>query len=245
MNFRLKTPLLIIVTVVLFFVISALINNFVVKPTLATRQVRSSQKTLVAMQVTWTEKNFKQLVANAPYSLGDPAAPVKMVVFCDYTSAYCNVYQQTTAQIIKEKYIDTGKVQLLYWPVFGNEYVSLNTSMMIAEAAACTNEQGTDYYWKYVDVISDPPFNAVDDDIVHIRSHLIEIGGELKLNTDLFGACITSGKYREYITGLYQNASVNIGVQSVPTLLVNGTPIVGIHRNEYFIEVIESYLNNR
>jgi predicted DsbA family dithiol-disulfide isomerase len=61
------------------------------------------------------------------------------------------------------------------------------------------------------------------------------------MDTATFNECLDSGKY----TGLVQNETNSgrqIGVQSTPTFLVNGQPIVGAQPFEVFEQMIEDLL---
>jgi len=65
----------------------------------------------------------------------------------------------------------------------------------------------------------------------------------LGLDEDAFGQCLDSGKYTEIVQQEIQMAQ-QLGVQSTPTFVINGTPVIGAQPFENFQQVIESNLNN-
>jgi len=76
--------------------------------------------------------------------LGDAAAPVRVVEFTDLQCPYCARFARETFPLLRERYIDTGKLRF--------ESVDLPLSMHpfaipAAIAARCAGEQGR--YWDY------------------------------------------------------------------------------------------------
>jgi len=65
----------------------------------------------------------------------------------------------------------------------------------------------------------------------------------LGLNEDAFGQCLDSGKYTDIVQQEKQMAQ-QLGVQSTPTFVINGRPVVGAQPFESFQQVIESILDN-
>ena len=59
----------------------------------------------------------------------------------------------------------------------------------------------------------------------------------------MFNQCLDSGKYTDIVTQEIQMAR-QLGVQSTPTFVINGTPVIGAQPFENFQQVIESILDN-
>ncbi|MGK0209072.1 MAG: protein-disulfide isomerase, partial [Patescibacteria group bacterium] len=74
--------------------------------------------------------------------LGDADAPVTIVEWSDYECPFCARFYSQTYDQIKSKYIETGKVKL----VFRDFPLSFhNNAQKAAEAAECAGEQGKYY----------------------------------------------------------------------------------------------------
>ncbi len=66
--------------------------------------------------------------------------------------------------------------------------------------------------------------------------------GQLGLDVDQFTQCLDSGKYTEIVQQENQIGK-SLGVQSTPTFVINGQPVIGAQPYENFQQVIESILN--
>jgi protein-disulfide isomerase len=101
-----------------------------------------------------------------------------------------------------------------------------------AEAARCAGEQGK--YWEMHDRIF---ANQSAMAVPMLRQH----AAALALDTARFDQCVDSGKYADAVRqGIKQGEA--LGVQSTPTMYVNGRPVVGAQPYEYFVAVIDEEL---
>lgn len=75
------------------------------------------------------------------------------------------------------------------------------------------------------------------------QDNLKLFAGELGLDKDAFSQCLDSGKYTDIVQQQKQMAQ-QLGVQSTPTFVINGTPVIGAQPFSAFQQVIESILDN-
>ena len=101
-----------------------------------------------------------------------------------------------------------------------------------AEAARCAGEQGK--YWEMHDRIF-----AVQQTmgVPVLKQH----AAGLKLDTAKFDQCLDSGKYADVVAKDLKYGE-SIGVQSTPTMYVNGRAVVGAQPYEYFVAIIDEEL---
>lgn len=80
--------------------------------------------------------------------IGDANAPITVIEFSDYQCPFCQRFFQQTLPQIKENYINTGKVKLVYrdLPLSIHQH-----AQKAAEAAQCAGEQGK--YFEYHDFL--------------------------------------------------------------------------------------------
>ena len=113
-----------------------------------------------------------------------------------------------------------------------------NESLWAAEASECAADQ--DAFWEYHDYLF---VNlAGENRVAFDKENLIQFAIDLDLDSEVFSSCLNSGKYAQLVlseTGTVQQ----LGVQSTPSFLVNGQPIIGAQPFESFQTVIEFYLN--
>ena len=62
----------------------------------------------------------------------------------------------------------------------------------------------------------------------------------MALDTESFNQCLDSEKYKEIVDRQNQFAK-QLGVQSTPSFLVNGTPLVGAQPFEAFSQLIDQF----
>ena len=73
------------------------------------------------------------------------------------------------------------------------------------------------------------------------QDNLKKFADQLGLDKEAFGQCLDSGKYTDIVKQEIQMAQ-QLGVQSTPTFVINGTPVVGAQPYEAFQQVIEAAL---
>jgi protein-disulfide isomerase len=160
---------------------------------------------------------------------GDPNAPVTLVEFGDFKCGYCGKWNQETLSLIREKYVEPGKVRLAYvsYPVLGHG------SMAAAEAAECAAQQGK--FWEYAELLYDDQGNST------IPEDFTAMAGELELDTDAFESCLGKFPARESLDNDIR-VGQTLGVRGTPAFLVNGVPLSGALPYEVFEQAIEDAL---
>jgi len=79
---------------------------------------------------------------------GNPDAPVTVVEFSDFQCPFCSRFFEQTLPLIKENYIDTGKIKFVYKDLPLDKH---SNAMSAHIAAGCADEQGK--FWEYHDVL--------------------------------------------------------------------------------------------
>jgi len=175
---------------------------------------------------------LKELEGDNP-TLGDPNAPVTLVEFGDYQCTFCTRFFKETEPALIEKYVNTGKLKIVFrdLPINGSE------SQNAAEAAACADEQGE--FWSYHDKLYDErrgyQAGVFTDDNLKI------FAGQLDLNREQFDSCYDSGKYRDAIRD-DARAAARFGARGTPNFFLNGRQIVGAQPLYIFEGLIEEAL---
>jgi protein-disulfide isomerase len=161
--------------------------------------------------------------------LGDPNAPVTMIVFGDYECPFCEkMYKETEGQI-REQYIKSGKVRM----VFRDYPLSFHPSAMPAAIAAeCAKDQGA--YWKMHDAIFDRQAQIATLDYT-------KLAGDLGLNKGIFSQCLTSQKPKDEIAKDTADGNA-AGVDGTPASYINGTLVSGAQPFAVFKSAIDAAL---
>ena len=136
--------------------------------------------------------------------MGDPNAPIKIEEFADFQCPYCEQWHKNTEPLLRQYYIDTGKVQFVYRSM-GN-FVSDNIararktpakteSRDAALAAYCAGDQNK--FWEmhahlFANVIGEDANSFTD-------RRLREIARTAGLDRGAFNSCYDSGKFLDRI----------------------------------------------
>ena len=117
------------------------------------------------------------------HTLGAEDAPVTVVEFADYQCPFCLRFTKTTFPLLKQKYIDTGKVR---WVALNLPLPFHKDARKAAQAAHCAGEQ--DRFWEMRDVLFRNPqrLNAEN-----LPAH----AAALSLDMDAFNACLQSDRH--------------------------------------------------
>ena len=105
-----------------------------------------------------------------------------------------------------------------------------------AEAAACAADQGA--YWRYHDTLflNQGGPNSFGD------SRLKQMAETLGLDTTAFNQCLDSGEKRAGIEASIAEAQAQ-GVDSTPTIFINGTEVADWHDFNAVSQAIDAELN--
>lgn len=172
---------------------------------------------------------------------GSGNASVTIIEFGDFQCPFCANFYTQTLPLIKENYINTGKVKFVYrdFPLD----ISCNTSMnrqlhpnacKAAEAAECADNQGK--FWEYHDKLFE---NQQSLDITSLKQYAEDLG----LDAAEFNNCLDSGEMTSEVQNDINDA-LSYGVEGTPAFFINGIFVSGSQPFSVFQQIIEEELNN-
>ena len=147
--------------------------------------------------------------------LGDKNAPVTIVEFSDYECPFCKRHFDSTLPELVKKYIDTGKVKL----VFRDFPLSFHEPMASKEAiaASCARDQGGDkkYFEFHHEIFKRTTSNGNGLDDAKIQ----KIASDLKLNISTFTTCLSNTAKADEVKKDIADGSA-AGASGTPTFLI-------------------------
>src|SRR3989344_5143921 len=150
--------------------------------------------------------------------LGDKNAPITIVEFSDYECPFCKRHFDQTHQELVKKYIETGKVKL----VFKDFPLSFHDPMATKEAVAanCAREQGGDKkYFEFHDEIFKRTVsngNGLDD------AKIKTIATDIRLNISSFNICLSNKAMEDEVKKDIADGTA-AGASGTPTFLIGKT----------------------
>jgi protein-disulfide isomerase len=155
-------------------------------------------------------------------SMGDPNAPITIEEFSDFQCPYCQQFHENTEPLLRQYYIDTGKVHFIYRSmgnfVSGNVGGGKTESQDAALAAYCAGDQNK--FWEMHAYLFG---NAIGEDVGSFTpKRLTAIAEKAGLNVDEFNSCYDSGKFRDRVQKDFEDGRA-AGVTGTPSFLVTYT----------------------
>ena len=166
--------------------------------------------TAVAATAT-PDKSALLAVQPNDHVLGDPNAPITLIEYASLTCLHCAHFDTEILPELKKKWIDTGKVKLVYRD-FPLDQVAAKAAQ-IAECAA------KDRYFGVIDLIfaGQRTWAAAADPIAELAKPLRIAGlGEAEIKACLANEAMSNAVISDYKSG------EALGVNSTPTLIING-----------------------
>lgn len=157
-------------------------------------------------------------------SIGDPNAPVTLVVYADYQCPYCKIFQEDVYPKLVENYVKPGKlrIELREYPFLGGNDLADdgNESSRASQAALCAGDQGK--YLEYHDKLFANQGRENDGNFSDKR--LKQFADEIGLDTDQFNQCLDNDTFLPAVQAS-KNEGAAAGVSATPMFLLNGTLI--------------------
>ena len=167
-------------------------------------------------------------------SMGSEDAPITMVEYASFTCPHCANFHLDVLPQIKENYIDTGKVRVIYRGIYFDR-LGLWADMM----ARCG---GPDRYFGLTNLIYEKQSEwTAADSAVGVVDNLYAIGRLAGLNDADMEACMQDNETAQaMVTSSTQNAEAD-EVNATPTFVINGQ-LVSNMAYSGFVEEFERIL---
>jgi len=186
------------------------------------------------------EITMETFVENGSPVLGNPDAPITLVEFGDYQCHYCNVFFENTEEEIIKKYVETGKVKMIFkdYNIIGKD------SVKASQGAHCAKEQNL--FWEYHDILYS---NWTGENNgwasgTNLANYAQDIGLEMNQWTD----CMTQQKYSKTILTSNEDAK-KLQLTGTPAFFVINSDgqvskLFGAQPYDVFERVFDEQLEN-
>ncbi len=173
--------------------------------------------------------NVQVEVGGSPTAGGEKAA-VTIVEFSDFQCPFCSRGAETVTEV-KKKYGNKVRIAFKHFPLPMHR-----EARPASEASMCINEQSSDKFWKYHDLL----FKNQDKlDAASLEKYAKDVGA----NVDKFKECFAAGKFKDAVQKDLDYGE-KVGVKSTPTFFVNGQLVAGALPPEAFSEIIDEELSD-
>jgi protein-disulfide isomerase len=142
--------------------------------------------------------------------MGAEDAPVTVVEFADYQCPFCLRFTKTTFPLLKQKYIDTGKVR---WVALNLPLPFHKDARKAAQAAHCAGEQ--DKFWEMRELLF---MNPQKLNVENLPAH----AATLSLDMDAFNSCLQSDRHLAEIDQDAKDANA-VRLTGTPSFIIGKT----------------------
>ena len=146
--------------------------------------------------------------------VGSDSAPIKIKIFSSLTCPHCANFHNKIVPKIKEKYIEIGKVQLIFMD-FPLDQAALNASIILH----CLDQK------KQIDFLDKLYAKqskwTKGSDIDEINSNLKKMTQKLGITSNEFGKCLKNEAIIDKILNERINAQKKYSINSTPTIIIN------------------------
>ncbi|KMK76270.1 DsbA family protein [Alkalihalobacillus pseudalcaliphilus] len=173
-------------------------------------------------------------------TLGNEGAPVTVIEFGDYKCPACKAWDESIFPLLKESYIDTGKVNYSYinTPFHGEE------SVLAALASESVWDQDPEGFWNFhKEVFQQQPDVQNHDDAWITPEKLIEIAEQVNVNVDLdqlMNDIVNQTYVDEVLNDQAQVEKFNVSL--TPSIFINDTMVEDPFDYDTIVKLIEENL---
>lgn len=184
----------------------------------------------------WLHLDLKKLHLNDRATLGPADAPITIVEFADFECPYC---ARAFGEI--ETLVNTthkGQVRLIWknYPLNVHPWAE-----QAAVAAECARQQNPAAFWSFArDLYRDQ--NEITPQ--NLRDHISSYAGSLGLDGKALDACMLGKDAEARVRQDIQDAQA-VQINSTPTFVIDGVPVVGLPSGNVFDYVIGEQLHAR
>ena len=168
-------------------------------------------------------------------TLGSQTAPVLIELYSDFQCPACKLFVTEELHRLYAEFVAPGTVRIEARDIAFLGTGSRDESLELAVGARCAGEQNR--YWAFHDFVfwNQGRENRGD----HSEAFVDRVAAATFLDADAFEACVARPDVRASITQQTSTA-LAAGIQSTPTLMVNGQAVVGVPPYDQLATLIRS-----
>jgi protein-disulfide isomerase len=164
-------------------------------------------------------------------ALGPANASVTITEYASMTCPHCAHFHETVYPELKKRYIDAGKVRFIFRE-FPLDPLAAGASMM----ARCADK---DKFYPLIETLFQQQRQwAVEKPI----PKLLALAKQAGMSEQTFNACLSDQKMLDAMQAEQKRATDKFGVNSTPTVFVNGKKVVGGTSIEDLAKIIDPLL---
>jgi protein-disulfide isomerase len=184
----------------------------------------------------WDRADLKLIHLDDHATLGPDNAPITIIEFGDFECPYCAHAFNEIETVVNSTY--KGRVKLVWknFPLTMHAWAEQG-----AVAAECAREQNPAKFWDFARNLYR---DQTEINPQNLRSHIDGYTTSLGLDPKSMDACILGKTAEDRVQQDLKDGQA-ININSTPTFLVNGIPVIGLPSSSIFDFVVDSQLKEQ
>jgi protein-disulfide isomerase len=175
--------------------------------------------TVTPLAMAQADPTREELLGPRPNDIvmGDAKAPVTIIEYASLSCSHCADFYKNTVSALKEKEIKEGTVRLVFRHFAGDPF-SLNGALL----SLCMPQASQDVYIATL-LANQQTWLNTRGDLEPLKTITLQAG----LSDEAISACWANKAQKDALLQTRLDAEKVLGVESTPTLFVNGEKLVG------------------
>ncbi|GLF98177.1 DsbA family protein [Streptomyces yaizuensis] len=180
-------------------------------------------------------EEYTRREAGDPLAIGSPDAPVVMNDYLDFRCGSCTTFAREIEPVLVEKYVNSGQLRIEWRnvPLLGED------SARAARAAWAAGQQGRFRQFRALALAEGTETGALSESSLRKMAAKAGVPDPDRFSKDLHGRMADAAIVRD------QAEAEEIGITSLPFLLINGQPVKGSLSLAAVTQAIEKALRAR
>lgn len=157
---------------------------------------------------------MEQMLQNGILDIGEPSAPLTLLVFTEHHCGYCKEFQNEHFLYLMSDFVEQGtlRIQFVYFPL--RKYTH---SSVAAKGVLCAAAQGKGLALSTL--LFERTYTDIDSQLAYAE--------ELEMDTDLFMQCMESEE-PDAVLAKQKEWATSLGIEFVPSFMLSGEKFVGL-----------------
>ncbi len=175
---------------------------------------------VILIYLIFSLKSYSDNINDDLVVLGLDEAPIKIKIYSSLTCPHCADFHINVIPKIKKKYVETGKVQLIFFD-FPLNQIAFNASKLLH----CLDKKKQ---LIFLDTIYETQNEWISGSTINdINKNLEKIVKNLGINSTQFDKCLIDESISDKILKYRIDASERYSINSTPTIIINEKKLKG------------------
>jgi protein-disulfide isomerase len=166
---------------------------------------------------------------------GDPNAPIELIEYASVTCPHCATFHESIYPAIKEKFVDTGKVKLVYreFPTSPTQLAYIGFAIARCSVDVSGNSES---YFATVEALYKNQQKWISQDF---KPEILKMAAQAGMDEEAVNACLARQEVVDVINANILTGDQDYGVTGTPTFILDGKKL-NAQSEEDFVTALDN-----